>query len=334
MINRNGVSRRRAIGFVASAVFFPAAIFGAEGPQGTPYPQRVVKIVVPFAPGGPSDLVGRLLATLLQDSFGQSFVVENRGGAGGNIGTAVVGKAAPDGYTLLVTGTSQFTINPWLYKTLPFDFRKDFAPIAQLAVAPSVLTVHPSSGIKTIQEFIARAKANPNKLNVGNPGAGSPPHIASEQLMVDGGIQFVNVPYSGASLAVQALLGQSIDAASTAVPPVQGLIEGGRLTGLAVTGMSRWPGLPNVPTMIESGFPDFNVESIFALLAPAGTPNEIVQRLAKETANVFSRSNVRERALATGFDARVTGPEQLKARIANEAPKFKALIEKAGITPQ
>lgn len=334
MSNRKGVSRRRAIGFVASAVLAPAVSFGAEVAQGTTYPQRVVKIVVPFAPGGPSDLVGRLLATLLQDSFGQPFVVENRGGAGGNIGTALVGKAAPDGYTLLVVGTSQFTINPWLYKSLAFDFQKDFTPIAQLAVAPAVFTVHPSSGIKTIQDFIARAKADPNKLNVGNPGAGSPPHIASEQLMVDGGIKFVNVPYSGASLAVQALLGQSIDAASTAVPPVQGLIEAGRLTGLAATGTSRWPGLPNVPTMVEAGFPDFAVESIFALLAPAGTPGEIVQRLARETATVFGRPGARERALATGFEARVTGPEQLRARIANEAPKFKALIEKAGITPQ
>lgn len=196
------------------------------------------------------------------------------------------------------------------------------------------MPVHPDSGIKTIKEFVARAKANPSKLNVGNPGSGSPPHIASEQLMVDGNITFVNVPYNGASLAVQALLGQSIDAASTAVPPVQGLIESGRLTGLAVTGTSRWPGLPNLPTMIEAGFPDFAVESIFALLAPAGTPAEIVQRLAKATADAFSRPDARQRALATGFEARVTGPEELRKRISNDAPKFKALIKKAGITPQ
>jgi len=321
------LSRRQALASICAALLAPAATFGAE-----PYPQRAVKIIVPFAPGGPSDIVGRVVATTLQNALGQSFIVENRAGAGGNIGTAMVGKAPADGYTLLVTGSSQFTISPWLYKSVP-EF-KEFVPVAELAVAPAVFTVHPGSGIKSIQELVARARANPGKLNVGNPGAGAPPHIAVEQLMVDAGIKFVNVPYPGAGPAVQALLGQSIDVASTAVPPVQALIDAGRLTGLAVTGTSRWPGLPNVPTMIEAGFPGFAVESIFALLAPAGTPGEIVQRLAKETAAGLAKPEARERAMAAGFEARYAGPDQLRARIANEAPKFKALIEKAGITPQ
>ena len=324
---------KTSLRILAPALAIVFAAFAA-GAQAQSYPQRVVKVIVPFAPGGPSDIVGRVAAQLLGDALGQSFVVENRAGAGGNIGTVVAAKAAPDGYTLLVTGTSQFTINPSLYKTLAYEFQKDFTAISQLAVAPSIFVIHPDSGIKTIGEFVTRAKANPGKFNVGNSGTGSPPHIASELLMVQGGISYTQVPYTGASLAVQAVLGKSIDASSTAVPPAQGLVESGRLTGLAVTGTARWPGLPNVPTMMESGYPEFAVESIFALFGPAGLPADIVQRLAAEAAKALARPEAKEKALAAGFEARPAGPDQLRARILADAPKFKALIEKAGIPLQ
>jgi tripartite-type tricarboxylate transporter receptor subunit TctC len=326
-------SRRRALKALSSAALAPLIAPISSFAQAA-YPQRPVKIIVPFAPAGPSDLVGRLVATLLQSRMGNSFVVENRAGAGGNIGTSVAGKAAADGYTLLVTGSSQFTVNPWLFKDVSFDFQRDFAPIAEVAVAPAVFATHPKTGIKTIQELVKYARANPGKLNVGNSSAGSPPHLAAEQLVADAGLQVVHVPYSGAGPAVQALLGQSIDVTSTAVPPVQALIESGRLTGLAVTGSSRWPRLPNVPTMIESGFPDFVIESVFALFAPAGTPSEIIHRLAKETAAALNDNDARERALGTGFEARYAGAEELRARILKEAPRFKTLIEKARIPLQ
>lgn len=331
------VSRRRAIRFFAAAFIAPVGAFGlcAGRALAQPaYPQRPVKLIVPFAPGGPSDVIGRIVATLLQKSFGQGFVVENRAGAGGNIGTTAVSKAAPDGYTLLVSGTTQFTVNPWLYKSIVYDFERDFVPVAELAAAPAVFTVHAESGIKTIQELVARARANPGKLNVGNPGTGSPPHLAAELLRFDAGIKLVNVPYSGAGPAAQAVLARTVDASSTAVPAVQGLIDAGKLIGLAVTGATRWPTLPNVPTMIETGFPGFIVESLFALVAPAGTSGAIVQRLEKEVRLVLDTPEARERALATGFQIRVEGPAHLKARIARDAPKFKALIEKAGIVLQ
>ena len=308
-------------------------VFAAHAQDRT-YPTKPVKVVVPFAPGGPTDIVGRTLASLLQEAFGQSFVVENRPGAGGNIGTLQVARSTADGYTLLVTGTSQFTTNPWLYKNLGYEFLKDFTPISQLAVAPSVFVVHPVSGIKNMREFVQQAKARPGKFNVGNSGLGSPPHIASELLMFEAGIQYAQLPYTGASLAVQAVLGRTLDASSTAVPPAQGLIESGRLIGLAVTGATRWVGLPNIPTMIESGFPDFVVESMFALHGPAGLSAEIVQRLAKETAQSLARPEAKEKALAAGFEARPAGPEQLRARILADAPKFKVLIERAGIVLQ
>ena len=308
-------------------------VFAAHA-QDRSYPTKPVKVVVPFAPGGPTDIVGRTLASLLQEAFGQSFVVENRPGAGGNIGTLQVARSTADGHTLLVTGTSQFTTNPWLYKNLGYEFLKDFTPISQIAVAPSVFVVHPSSGIKSMREFVQQSRARPGKFNVGNSGLGSPPHIASELLMFEAGIQFAQLPYTGASLAVQAVLGRTLDASSTAVPPAQGLIESGRLIGLAVTGATRWVGLPNVPTMIEAGFPDFVVESMFALHGPAGLPTDIVQRLARETAQALTRPEAREKSLAAGFEARPAGPEQLRARILADAPKFKTLIERAGIVLQ
>jgi len=318
-----------------------ALIFGIFGAlcipsfaQDRPYPYKPVKVVVPFSPGGPSDIVGRTLASLLQDALGQPFVVENRPGAGGNMGTQMVARAAPDGYILLVTGTSQFSTNPWLYKNVGYDFLKEFTPISQIAVAPSIFVVHPASGIKNMRDFVALARSKAGQLNVGNSGLGSPPHIASELLMFQAGIQYAQFPYSGASLAVQAVLARTLDASSTAVPPAQGLIESGRLTGLAVTGATRWVGLPNVPTMMESGFPDFIVESTFALYGPAGLPAEVVHRLSREAAQALTRPEAKERSLGAGFEARPDGPEQLRARILSDSPKFKALIERAGIVLQ
>ena len=302
--------------------------------QDRSYPNRPVKIIVPFAAAGPSDMIGRAVATLLQDSLGQPFLVENRPGASGNVGALQVARAAPDGHTLLITGTSQFTTNPWLYKNPGYEFLKDFAAISQIAVAPSVFVVHPASGLKTMRDFIAMARAKTGQLNVGNSGVGSPPHIASELLKFEAGIQFAQLPYTGASLAVQAVLGRTLDASSTALPPAQGLIESGRLIALAVTGSTRWAGLPNVPTMMESGFPDFVVESTFGLYGPAGMPIEIVQKLSRETLLGLARAEAKERLLNAGFEARGAGPEQLRHLILTNAPKFKALIERAGIEMQ
>jgi len=310
--------------------FFCVLVFAQE----RTYPSKPVKIIVPFAAAGPSDMIGRVVASLLQDSLGQPFLVDNRPGASGNVGALQVARAAPDGYTLLITGTSQFTTNPWLYKNPGYEFLKDFTAISQIAVAPSVFVVHPASGLKTMRDFITLARSKAGQLNVGNSGVGSPPHIASELLKFEAGIQFAQLPYTGASLAVQAVLGRTLDASSTALPPAQGLIESGRLIALAVTGSTRWAGLPNVPTMIESGFPDFVVESTFGLYGPAGMSADIVQRLSRETLLGLAKAEAKERLLSAGFEARAASPEQLRNLILTNAPKFKALVERAGIEMQ
>ena len=302
--------------------------------QDRSYPNKPVKIIVPFAAAGPSDMIGRTVSLILQDSLGQPFVVENRPGASGNVGALQVARSSADGYTLLITGTSQFTTNPWLYKNPGYEFLKDFTAISQIAVAPSVFVVHPSSGLKTMRDFIALARSKVGQLNVGNSGVGSPPHIASELLKFEAGIQFAQLPYTGASLAVQAVLGKSLDASSTALPPAQGLIESGRLIALAVTGSTRWVGLPNVPTMIESGFPEFVVESTFGLYGPAGMSADVVQRLSREIQLGLVKQEAKERLLTAGFEARSSSPEQLRNLILTNAPKFKILIERAGIEMQ
>ena len=213
------------------------------------YPDRPITAIVPFAPGGPADIIGRILATFMPQTLGQSVVIENRGGAAGNIGMGQAARAKPDGYTLLMTSTA-ISVNTALFKNLPYDPIKDFAPISELVNAPNVLVVRPDSGIATIADLVARVKANPNTFSYGSPGAGTKSHLTGEQLKLRAGIDMVHVPFRGAGPAAQAVLAGQIQVASVALAAAEALVKSGDLRALAVTGEQRWFSLPDVPTMI------------------------------------------------------------------------------------
>ena len=293
----------------------------AEGP----YPNRPVRFIIPAAPGGPTDVMARVVSSGLNTKFGQPALVVNRAGAGGNIGVVQVAKSPPDGYTLLIASTG-FVVNPSLFRDPGYDPRKDFLPITELGSSPNVILVPPSSPIKTVAELIAMVKAGKNKLNVINPGQGSTPHLTAELLQIKAGIGIENIPYNGAGPAIQAILAQTTPVGITALPPAHPHIKSGALRAIAVTGAKRWPDLPDVPTMQESGFPDLVSETFQGMYAPAGMPPAIVERMARETLEVLKDSEVLAKLRAAGFDVRAAGPEGLAARVAKEVPMWRDII--------
>ncbi len=296
------------------------------------YPDRTIKIIVPFAPAGPTDIMARILAQNLGPAIGGTIITENRSGAGGNLGIGYVAHAEPDGYTLLVT-SSAYVVNPGLYAKVPYDPYKDFAPIAELGTSPNVILVDPKLGINTIAELIARAKAHPDELNYASPGIGTTPHLSGELLKIAGGINITHVPFSGAGPAIQALLGGVTQVAVAALPPAHPYIESGALKALAVTGARRWFDLKDVPTMVELGYKDFIADTFQAFLAPAKTPPEIVARLAAKSIEVLKTPAIAEQLLNNGFDVIANGPDGMRKRIADEVPKWRDIIAKAGIQP-
>ncbi len=329
----DGVVRRakHILGSGLTALALTTALSAAQAQ--TQYPQKSITMIVPFAPGGPTDIVARVLGEALSQSLGQQIIVENRPGAAGNIGMAAAARAKPDGYTLLLASTA-IAVNTALFANLPYDPFKDFAPIAALVGAPNVLVVRSDSGIKTLKDLIDRAKAKPGEMNYSSPGAGTKSHLTAEQLKLRTGIDIVHVPYPGAGPSVQAVLGGTAQVGSVALAPAEPLIKSGRLTALAVTGKERWFSLPDVPTMIESGLPNFVSDTFQALFAPAGTPPDIVARLAKESLEALKQPKVRELMQKAGFEVIAGGPEQLAARVAQEVPSTKELVAKIGIKPE
>ena len=247
-------SRREVLRGAGLAIV--ASNLGLKQARAAGYPERTVKIIVPFAPAGPTDIMARILATHLGEAIGGTVIVENKAGAGGNIGIGAAAHADPDGYTLLVT-SSAYVVNPGLYAKIPYDPYRDFAPIAELGTSPNVFLVNPKLGVSTMAELIARAKADPNELNYASPGIGTTPHLSAELLKIVGGIQITHVPFSGAGPAIQAVLGGITQVCCAALPPAHPQIESGALKALAVTGAQRWFDLPDVPTMVELGFKDF-----------------------------------------------------------------------------
>jgi tripartite-type tricarboxylate transporter receptor subunit TctC len=311
----------------ATCVQVPAAAFAAA------YPDRTITLIVPFAPGGPTDIIARILSESLSQSLKQSVVVDNRGGAAGNLGMGVAARAKPDGYTLLLASTA-IAVNPALFEKLPYDPFKDFAPISELADSPNIVVVRPDSGINSIAELVARAKAKPGTFNYSSPGAGTKSHLTGEELKQRANIDMQHVPYRGAGPAALAALEGTVQVASVALPAAEPLVQGGQLRGLAVTGSKRWPSLPNVPTMQEAGYPGFISETFSALFAPAGTPPEIIALLAEKCREAFANDKARETAQKAGFEVVAGTPEQLAARLASEIPAVKALVARAGIKIQ
>ena len=294
------------------------------------YPDRPITMIVPFAPGGPTDVVGRILSTFMPQTLGQSLIVDNRGGAAGNIGMGQAARAKPDGYTLLMTSTA-IAVNPALFKNLPYDPIKDFVPISELVNAPNVLVVRPDSGIKTVADLVARVKAQPNTFSYGSPGAGTKSHLTGEQLKLRAGIDMVHVPFRGAGPAAQAVLGGQIQVASVALAAAEPLIKSGDLLALAVTGEQRWFSLPDVPTMIESGYPGFVSDTFNALFAPAGTPPDIIAMLVKASHAALQRPEAIDAAQKAGFQIVAGEPAQLARRVAAEIDGVKELVARAGI---
>jgi tripartite-type tricarboxylate transporter receptor subunit TctC len=299
---------------------------------GATYPDRPVKIIVPFAPAGPTDIMARILGQNLATAFPGNFIVENRSGAGGNIGIGFAAHAEADGYTLLVT-SSAYVVNPSLYAKIPYDPFKDFAPIAELGTSPNAFLINPKLGINSMAELIARAKAKPDELNYASPGAGTTPHLSAELLKIEGRIEITHVPFSGAGPAIQALLGGVTQLAVTALPPAIPYIESGAIKALAVTGARRWSDLPNVPTMVELGFPDFIAETFQAFLAPAKTPPDIVARLSDKSVEVLRKPDIIDQLRVNGFEVIANGSDGLRRRIETEVPKWRDVIAKAGIKP-
>jgi tripartite-type tricarboxylate transporter receptor subunit TctC len=312
-----------------AAAIIVLVLTGFGGEARAAWPERTITIIVPFPAGGPNDLLGRLLAANLAPKLGRNVIVENRIGAVGNIGLAAGARAAPDGYTFVVV-TGVVLINPSVSK-VSYDPLKDFAPIAYLGAAPNVIITRPASGITSIADLIAKAKANPGKLNYASPGVGSVSQLAVELLKLRANIQITHVPFSGAAPALQAALAGTTDIASVSIAGLIGHIRSGELKGLAQTGAEHWVDLPDVPTMAEAGVPNAVVETSQMFLAPAGTPQPIIKRLAEETQAILQKPDVKEKMLKAGFMVKYEGPEELHARMVREIPVWKQIVERAGI---
>jgi tripartite-type tricarboxylate transporter receptor subunit TctC len=293
------------------------------------WPERTITIIVPFPAGGPSDLLGRLLAAELAPKLKQNVIVENRVGAVGNIGISAAARAEPDGYTLLAT-TNVVLINPSASQ-VSYDPLKDFAPIAYLGAAPNVIISRPASGITSIADLILRAKAAPGKLNYASPGVGSVSQLAVELLKLRANIDITHIPFNGAAPALQAALAGTTDIASVSTAGLINFIRSGQLKGLAQTGSERWFDLPDVPTMGEAGIPNAVVETSQMLLAPAGTPASVVKRLADETQVILQKPDIKEKMLKAGFMVKYEGPEELHSRMVRGVQMWKEIVERAGL---
>ncbi|WP_299454095.1 tripartite tricarboxylate transporter substrate binding protein [uncultured Pigmentiphaga sp.] len=294
------------------------------------YPNRPVRIVIPFAPGGSNDIVGRLIGEELAKRLGQPFIVDNRGGAGGTIGTDLVAKSRPDGYTLLLISTPH-TANATLYKKLPYDPNKDFAPIARMATAPLLISVYPGLPVKTLSELIAYAKANPGKLNYVSSGVGSSQHLVSELFQIRAGISMTHVPYKGAGAALADVAAGHAQVSVGTVLQALPHVKANRLRPLAVSGPQRQAVLPDVPTVDEAGLSGYDGDNWWGLLAPAGTPQAIVDKLSKTVADILAEPEMRRRLEAESATVAYLTPEPFGKFLASETIKWAELIKRLGI---
>jgi tripartite-type tricarboxylate transporter receptor subunit TctC len=309
-------------------VVFMLAVL-AVGEARAAWPERTVTIIVPFPAGGPTDLLGRLLAAELAPKLGQNVIIQNRPGAIGNIGIASAARAEPDGYTLLVV-TGVILTNPNVGK-VAYDPLKDFAPIAYLGASPNAIITRPASGITSIADLIAKAKANPGKLTYATAGIGSFSDLAVELLKLRTNIEMTNVPYSGAVPALEAALAGTTDIASIPIANLIGFIRAGTLKALVQTGSEHWPDMPDVPTMAEAGIPNAVVETTQMFLAPTGAPAPIINRLNEATVAILQKPDLQAKMLKAGFKVKYEGPDELHALMVRELPMWKEIVERAGI---
>lgn len=294
------------------------------------YPARAVRLIMPFPPGGPIDILGRILGQKLAIQLGQPVVPENRGGAGGNVGTEYAAKMPPDGYTIVLVSPS-LSISPSLYRKLNYDPVKDFAPIALVAQTPNVLLVHPAVPAKTLKELIQLAKAHPGKLNFGSGGAGTSNHLAVEMLKALAGVSMVHVPYRGSGEAMLSMIGGHLDVVVVSVPPAIPQIRAGKVRALAVLRPERVASLPEVPTAIEAGTADYVVLTSFGMLAPAGTPRDIIARLNAELVGIVAMADVRDKMQSAGLEPMSSSPEEYAEFIKREIVRWAKVIKDANV---
>ena len=317
----------RAIAGVAAV----AATIAGMAPAGAQtYPDRPIRLVVPFPPGGGSDITARTIAQKLSEVLGQQVVADNRGGAGGNIGTDIVAKSQPDGYTLVMALSGPFTINGSLMGKLPFDPLKDFALITLAGATPNLLVTHPSLAANSVKELIALAKASPGKINFASSGLGTPAQLSGDLFNAMAGVRLVHVPYKGAAPALTDLLAGQVQLMFSTMPPALPQVKAGKLRALAVTSAKRSLTLPELPTIAEAALPGFEATTWYGMAAPAGTPKPIVAKLNADVLKVLHMADVRERLLAQGTEPAGTTPEQFADYIRSETTKWAKVIKASG----
>jgi tripartite-type tricarboxylate transporter receptor subunit TctC len=311
-----------------------ALLFTATAATAQEFPTRPVRMVVPFAPSGPNDVLGRILAQKLSDQIGQQVIIENRSGAGGSTGTAVVAAAPADGYTLLFSGTSSLAINPSLYKKLPYNAIKDFAPVSLAGTAPSLLATHLSVPAKTVKELISLAKTSPGKLNYGSGGIGGTPHLAGELFKSLAQVNIIHVPFRGAGPALVALVSGQVDVYIGGISSILPMVRDRRIRPLAVTSAKRTPLMPEMPTFIESGVPGYEVVNWYAVVAPSLTPRSVITKLNVEIVKALATSDVAKRFADLGTDAVSSTPEQLGTYHREDLARWEKVIKMANIQPE
>ncbi|RPJ45769.1 MAG: tripartite tricarboxylate transporter substrate binding protein [Betaproteobacteria bacterium] len=310
--------------FMLAAISFAAA--AAEQ-----FPTRPIRVIVPYAPGGNVDISARIIAPPLGEALGQTVVVDNRPGAGGNLGAALVAKATPDGYTLLVGSSGPLSVNPVIFKNLPYDSLKDFAPISTVQAVPLVLLASPKSGFNSVADLIAAAKSRPGKVTMASAGAGTTNHFAIELFASMAGVKVLHVPYKGSGPALSELLGGQVDTMIDQLAASIGYVKDGRLKVLAVTTPQRAAALPNVPTLDELGYKGYQASTLLGLLAPAGTPKPVVAKLNAAVRKVMDNSAVAERFRGLGANPGASSPEEFSTRIRDELAQWRVLVKKLNL---
>jgi len=324
------MSKAVALAAVIAALVCPASVCPASFAFAADYPTKPITLMIGFAPGGPSDVMARILARKMEEILKQPLVIENRAGAGGGIAGAAVARAAPDGYTVLLATGSLLAINVSLYKNLGYDPVKDFEPITLVGTQTNVLYTHPSVPAKSLGELIAYAKANPGKLTFGSGGIGTPAHLAGELLKIEAKIDMTHVPFRGTGPALQAVIGGHVPMAYNPPSPLIPHLQSGAIRAIAITTLKRTAVLPEVPTIAELGFPGFEAMTWHALVAPAGTPKEVVTMLHRATVATLYDAEVRKALTDLGVDVVANTPEELGAYLKSEIPKWAAIVQASG----
>jgi tripartite-type tricarboxylate transporter receptor subunit TctC len=301
--------------------------------QAQPYPNQPIRLIVPFAAGGPSDVLARAFSQKLGEDLGQPVIIDNKPGAGTNLAAEFVARSKPDGYTIFLMMVGTQAINETLYKKLNYNTIKDFAPITLVASSSLMFVANPSVPVKNASELIAYAKANPGKVNFGSSGTGTPLHLGGELFNVQAGTDITHVPYKGAAPALTDVLGGQIQTAMVGTPAALPHVKSGKLTPIGVTSLKRTPNAPEVPAIAET-LPNFEVELVYALVAPAGTPNPIIKRLNAQMGTILNNPEVKTQLASRGFDVQTSSPEQLGAYIKAEVAKWGPIVKKSGATAE